>query len=68
MQGDVYTDKDGHRYIELSRSGDTIRAAMIRDDWPFPSPPVIFKRKDLTKAPSRYLGGAVIDDDKEALL
>lgn len=68
MQGDPYTDKSGRRYIELSRSGDTMRVCEIVEGWPFPGPPVIFRRQDLTKAPCRYHGGAVINDYETAPL
>jgi hypothetical protein len=58
-QGDRYRDSQGHEYIEIARSGDVLRVSRIVPDWPFPSPPVDMDRSELTRMPSRYLLGAV---------
>jgi len=66
--GDVWQVPGGKRALELSSSSPRILVlAIIDEHWPFPRPPVSLPREMCTRLPSRYLHGAV-PEDEEALL
>lgn len=65
--GDVWQVPGGKRALELSASTRSILVlAVIEPDWPFPRPPISLPREMCTRLPSRYLHGA-IPQDEEAL-
>ncbi len=66
--GDVWQVPGGKRALELSSSSPRILVlAVIEPDWHFPRPPVSLPREMCQRLPSRYLHGA-IPQDEEALL
>lgn len=65
--GDRWALPDGSHALELERRGGLLRVAPIVPHWPFPAPPVIVAARQCERLPSRYLHGAV-PEDEEALL
>jgi hypothetical protein len=63
MNGDKWQLPGGHEGIEIGATRDMLRIAVIRPNWPFPSPPVSVARSLCTKLPSRYLHGQVPEED-----
>lgn len=55
-QGDLWTYKrTGEHGIEFASNDDYLQLALIREDWPFPSPPVWVLRKECERSRQRYL-------------
>jgi hypothetical protein len=67
-QGDVWKTADGRKGIEVRRNDKELLLSMMREDWPFPDYPIWVKKANCRKLPSRYHGGAVLDEPEEALL
>jgi hypothetical protein len=67
MQGDIWQTKDGRKGLEVRRNEKELLLSMIREDWPWPDYPVWTKKSTCKKLPSRYHGGAVLEEP-EALL
>ena len=65
--GDKWLLPDGREALELERRGGLLRVAPIVPHWPFPSAPLIVSARQCERLPSRYLHGA-IPEDEEALL
>lgn len=67
-QGDVWQVADGRKGIEMRRNDKELLLTIIRDDWPFPDYPIWVKRSECKKQPSRYHGGAVLEEFEESPL
>lgn len=67
-QGDIWQLPDSRKGLEVRRNDKELLLSIIRDDWPFPDYPVWVKKAECRKLPSRYHGGAVLDEPEDALL
>lgn len=61
--GDRWQMPNGQDGIELERQGGLLRLAPIVPNWPFPAPPIIVAAKQCKRQPSRYLHGAIPEED-----
>lgn len=69
MTGDRWRLPDGRDAIELpGAAGGLMRVAPIVPGWPYPAPPEVAAKRFCALQPSRYLGGAIPEQQPEEQL